>query len=241
MRELIVALGVLAGCGGAPATATEPARRTPIATTSNTAIVVDPSAVLVDAAVEPLVHDAHDAPVGAVPIPDTVAPEEPPIHLIDREVVFEELPRPTARWQMTKKLQHSGRVLIALHVVSHTSLGLSMVNTKLAPGSEYPGTLDRFDLGPTASQDSPTTGNAYPSRDSTLHTDGSYTGSIRFAIRPRLRNDAADSERRQVVVYVVGRTVFVAERLLGTAAWTPRLRLELPRAKEIVGIDPGWH
>jgi hypothetical protein len=62
-----------------------------------------------------------------------------------------------------------------------------------------------------------------------------------FAVRLLPREGAPESERRQVAVYKTKRTIYVAEKLVTDTEWTPRLRIDAPRASEIVPINPGWH
>ena len=62
-----------------------------------------------------------------------------------------------------------------------------------------------------------------------------------FAIRVLPREGAGEAERRQYVVYSSGKTIMVAEKLVTDAAWSPRLRLDAPRAAKLLAMNPGWH
>jgi len=42
-------------------------------------------------------------------------------------------------------------------------------------------------------------------------------------------------------VYFREHAIFVAERPLGGTAWTPRLRIDVPKSTELLALNPGWH
>lgn len=217
MRLALVLVSSLVACSPAPRSAI-PA--TPAVAIANDAV---PGAVEV-------VPDAAEAPVGAVPIPGTYETSHSIRHA-DTTVLLAELPAPDAAWRERKSLAYKGPVTFALHVAGHEGLALTVVDTVTETETGYPYGMDDFPLGRVDDGDSPDDGNAFPVRDLDPET-GALAGPIMFAVRV---------QQRQVVVYFRDRTIFVAERALGVGAWTPRLRIDVPKSTQLLALNPGWH
>ncbi|HSD87445.1 MAG TPA: hypothetical protein VLB44_08015 [Kofleriaceae bacterium] len=177
---------------------------------------------------------------GAVPIPAETPARASSDNHVDRSVDIRDVPSPTARWRERVRLPYRGRIVMALHVASHEHLELTVVDTVTETESGYPGSLQHFGLGPVDDNEQPPTGNAFSPRDVDPQT-GEYAGPVMFAVRLLPREGAPETDRRQYVVYTSKHAIFVAEKLVTESAWTPRLRIDAPRATELVAMDPGWH
>ncbi len=213
----VIAVGLIAVLGCQSSAPELPVRPAPIA-----APAPAPAA-------EPVPID--EPAVGAVPIPGTYPEPDVPINHRDPTVNVTDLPKASARWRERATIKYTGRVAIALHIARHEFLDLTVVDTVTQTESGYPGSLEAFRLGGADTTEQPQSGNALPTLD----------GPLMFAVRLLPRTGAPESERRQVAVYKVKQTIYVAEKLVTDAQWTPRLRIDAPRASEIVPIHPGWH
>ncbi len=219
-RVVVVSLVGVLGCRGSTPTPTPtpPARPAPA-----------PIRVAID---EPA--------VGAVPIPGTYAEPDVSINHRDPTVNVADLPKPDAEWRERATLAYTGSVAIALHIATHEFLELTVVDTVTQTPSGYPGGLEDFRLGGADTKEQPQSGNAFPAHGVDPES-GKAVGPMMFAVRLLPRTGAPESERRQVAVYQTKQTIFVAEKLVTEKLWTPRLRIDAPRATEIVPIHPGWH
>jgi hypothetical protein len=231
VRRLLLAC-LLASCG-TPA---------PVVTTPNATVMT----AVPDPGVDATVDESPDASValhvGAVPVPDedVYVERSRTIRAFDTTVDVKALPAARAKWKTRKTLQYPGDVIIALHIWG-PSVALSVVDTVTENPSGYPGTFETFELGPIdADGERPGENDAFSPRD--IHPETfEYVGPVMFAIRVLPKGGAAESERRQYVVYTHQRSIFVADKLVSETTWTPRLRLDAPRAKKLGAINPGWH
>jgi hypothetical protein len=235
VRRLLVAC-LLAACG-TPA---------PVLTTPNATVVATHDANIdapLDASPDAAPDAAVELHVGAVPVPgeDVYVDKSRTIDAFDTTVDVKALPAPSAKWKTRKTLKYRGDVIVALHIWGPKSLALSVVDMVTENASGYPGTFETFQLGPIDGYgERPGENDAFPPRD--VHPETfQYVGPVMFAIRVLPKAGAAESERRQYVVYTHQRSIFVAEKLVSETTWTPSLRLDAPRAKKLGAINPGWH
>jgi len=226
-------LGAFGACG-----TPSPLPVTPVASTESGDASVDvPADASIDATID-AAPDAAELHVGAVPVPGEYDAPAQDQNLLDRSVDIAQLPGVNAKWRQRKTLPYRGQVMIALSEAHHEMLAIHVVDTVTETPSGYPGTLWTLELAAAVAPAKD--GNAYSPRDVKGETN-EYVGPIMFAIRTLPRERAPESERRQYVVYTVKRSVLVAEKLVTDTTWTPRLRIDLPRATKFGALDPGWH
>ncbi|MGE0400635.1 MAG: hypothetical protein AB7T06_28250 [Kofleriaceae bacterium] len=178
---------------------------------------------------------------GAVPVLGEYVEPAVTINHRDTTVTLDELPKLSATWKKRARVAYKGNVPMALNH-SYAHVNLTFVG-ETNDESGYPHALKRFPLVPT--DDAGPWSSSFPG----FAERGSPRGPILAAIRVLpSRNGGVDppapeSERRQVVVYMPKgkRVILVATKLVTDTEWTPLLRLDVPNAKSIDLIDPGWH
>ena len=184
------------------------------------------------------VADAQELHVGAVPVPGEYVEPERSVNQLDRSVDVKDLPTINAKWGKRVTLKYRGRVSVALHV--RKKLSLLVVDTVTETESGYPGALETIELGDADDHDIERDDDAFSPRDFNYET-GAYVGPVMFAVRLLPRRDAPESERRQFVVYTNKRTILVAVKRVDASTWTPLMRIDVPKASELVAMNPGWH
>ncbi|MDX2090423.1 MAG: hypothetical protein SFX73_21375 [Kofleriaceae bacterium] len=183
--------------------------------------------------------------VGAVPLP---APNASgiPLNEIDTTVVLEALPNHHAAWTERRTAAYSGRVLVALAIGHDTAttegIYLYVVETELRDDSDHRGIVERWristiDRAASRPDDDRNAFTPYYFRDD----NGDDHAPLKFAVRFLPRVNAHEAERTQLAIYTLGTSVLVAEKRVSASTWTARLRVDMPRATEIVPVMPGWH